>query len=502
MNFEISDNPLDEISSDGLLVFAFQGEGEDSPPQTLSAFKTLDKKLSGLLSKTVKIDEFLGKRGEILRLYSPEKILSPRIFILGLGKKKEFRLDDLRRSIGSFTKSFRKKITSVALILPSEDELSEKTEKISQAVGEGFLLGGYEFSKYRSKEKKSEKKLEAIIISSEKRNKEALKKGFDRAETFAQATVLARDLVNEQAYIATPSYLANLAVDIAKKDPKHIKCRVYDREEAEKMGMNAFLGVARGAETPPKFIVLEYAPDKKNSEKLAIVGKGITFDSGGINVKTGEHMVDMKMDMSGAAVVLSVFSVISDIKPKTSVLGIIAATPNLISGKSIVPGDVVKALNEKTIEILNTDAEGRVTMADSLSFAVREKATKIIDLATLTGAVMVALGDSIAGLFSNNDGMSEEIKKAAEEAGEKVWELPLEKDYKELNKSSVADIANIPNTRYGGAITGALFLSEFIGKIPWSHLDIAGPAFSSKGSDISEKGGTGFGVRTILNLLT
>ncbi|MEK9178671.1 MAG: M17 family metallopeptidase, partial [Patescibacteria group bacterium] len=231
------------------------------------------------------------------------------------------------------------------------------------------------------------------------------------------------------------------------------------------------------------------------------VGKGITFDSGGINVKTGEHMTDMKMDMSGAAVVLSVFSVISDIKPNLSVLGIIAATPNLISAKSIVPGDVVKALNGKTIEILNTDAEGRVTMADSLSFAVRKKASKIIDLATLTGAVMVALGENVAGLFANNQKLTEQIKQASQEAGEKVWELPLEKDYKELNKSSVADIANIPNTRYGGAITAALFLSEFVGKIPWAHLDIAGPAFSQKGSDISEKGGTGFGVRTILNLL-
>jgi len=260
--------------------------------------------------------------------------------------------------------------------------------------------------------------------------------------------------------------------------------------------------VARASDTPPKFIFLEYKPENsKSKEKLALVGKGITFDSGGINVKPGDHMEDMKMDMSGAAVVLSVFSVISKINPSFSVIGLIAATPNLISSSSLVPGDVVKAMNGKTIEILNTDAEGRVTLADSLSFAVKEGATKIIDLATLTGAIMAALGTEITGLFSNNKDLAASIKKAAEEAGEKVWEMPLEKEYESMNKSEVADIANIPNTRYGGSITAALFLQEFVDSKPWAHLDIAGPAFSSKSSDIGSKGGTGHGVRTVLNLL-
>jgi leucyl aminopeptidase len=235
---------------------------------------------------------------------------------------------------------------------------------------------------------------------------------------------------------------------------------------------------------------------------LAIVGKGITFDSGGINVKTGGHMQDMKMDMAGAAIVLSVFSVISKVKPEFPVIGVIAATPNMISGKSLVPGDVVKAMNGKTIEILDTDAEGRVTMADSLSFAVKEGATKILDFATLTGACMVALGNDITGLFSNNNELTAEIKKAAFDAGEKMWELPLEKEYKDMNKSEVADIANIPNSRYGGAITAALFLEEFIDNKHWAHMDIAGPAFAEKSTDLGPKGGTGHGVRTVLNLLS
>jgi leucyl aminopeptidase len=294
-----------------------------------------------------------------------------------------------------------------------------------------------------------------------------------------------------------------LALSIAKKDPKHLTCKVFGKKEAEKLGMEAFLGIARAVDAEPKFIVLEYTPDKMSKkEKLALVGKGITFDSGGINVKTGDGMIDMKCDMSGAAIVLGVFSVISKINPSFPVLGIVAATPNLISGTSLVPGDVVKAMNGKTIEVLNTDAEGRVTMADSLSYAVKEKATKILDFATLTGACMVALGTDITGLLSNNKDLAEEIKKAASAAGEKMWELPLEKDYKELNKSEVADIANIPNTRYGGTITAALFLEEFVDNTPWVHLDIAGPAFLAKPNELGPKGGTGHGVRTVLNLLS
>ncbi|HBB76608.1 MAG: hypothetical protein A2186_04310 [Candidatus Levybacteria bacterium RIFOXYA1_FULL_41_10] len=501
MTFEITSNPLDKISSDAVLVFVFAGEDKKSF-KPLAGFKYLDKILLGLLSKTAELEKFSGKRGENLLVYSSGKTLSPRVIILGLGKKSEFVGDDLRRAVGSFSRSMKKKLDSVSLTLPTNDEISEETIVIAQLVTEGLLLGGYDFSKYKSKDDKKGRVLEAVIISAKDDDRKEIIGGVERARLYSQATILARDLVNEQSAVATPSYLADLALSIAKKDPGRIKVKILNREDAEKQGMEAFLGVARGSDTPPKFIRLEYIPEKSNKkEKLAIVGKGITFDSGGINVKPGDHMSDMKMDMSGAAIVLSVFSVISKIKPDFPVLGLIAATPNLISGKSIVPGDVVRAMNGKTIEVLNTDAEGRVTMADSLSYAVKEKATKIIDFATLTGACMVALGEEIAGLFSNNRELADQIKKAALGAGENIWELPLEKNYKELNKSSVADIANIPNMRYGGAITAALFLQEFVGNTPWAHLDIAGPAFLTKGSDISEKGGTGYGVRTVLNLL-
>jgi leucyl aminopeptidase len=503
MQFEYSVNSLDKISSDAILVFAFQDEKQKTQKfNPLLSLKDTDATLRGSIAKVLEIAKFTGKRGESFSYFPEDKFLAKRIIVLGLGKKNEFIADDLRRAVGSVTAKMKKKIASIALVLPSEDETSLSAFLSAQMVAEGVMLGNYEFSKYKTKEK-TDKEFSTVIISG--KVSVDVKSGIEKAKLYSDATILARDLVNEQAAIATPTYLADLALSIAKKDPKHIKCKVFNKEEARKLGMEAFLGIARaaGENTEPKFIFLEYTPDKiSKTEKLAIVGKGITFDSGGINVKGGEHMQDMKMDMAGAAIVLSVFSVISAIKPQFPVIGVIAATPNLISGTSLVPGDVVKAMNGKTIEILDTDAEGRVTLADSLSFAVKEGATKILDFATLTGACMVALGNDITGLFSNNHDLTAEIKAAAFDAGEKMWELPLEKEYKKMNKSDVADIANIPNSRYGGAITAALFLEEFIANKPWAHMDIAGPAFVSKPTDIGPKGGTGHGVRTVLNLLS
>lgn len=509
MQFEFSSNSLDKISADAVLVFAFQEKPEKSPKQyPLSSFKNVDKILNGALSKAIETAKFSGKRGETLNFYLQENFLVKSVVILGLGKKNEFVADDLRRAVGSFAGKMKKKIASVTLSMPSEEETSLSVFLAAQMVGEGMILGNYDFNKYKTKEK-HEKELSVVIISGSTSTK--AKEGIEKAKIYCEATILARDLVNEQSAIATPTYLANLARDIAKKDQKHISCRIFGEEEAKKLGMEAFLGIARAAETEPKFIFLEYTPDKTKGklseakspkgEKLAIVGKGITFDSGGINVKIGDHMQDMKMDMAGAAIVLSVFSVISQVKPDFPVIGVVAATPNLISATSLVPGDVVKALNGKTIEILDTDAEGRVTMADSLSYAVNQGATKILDFATLTGACMIALGNDVTGLFANNKNLAEEVKKAAFEAGEKMWELPLEKEYKEMNKSEVADIANIPSSRYGGAITAALFLEEFVDNKPWVHMDIAGPAFISKANDMGPKGATGHGVRTVLNLL-
>lgn len=497
MTFEVSSNPLDKISADAVLVFAFEGKDEFSPTQSLYE---IDNVVNGLLLEALKLEDFKAKEGELFNFSTHKKILSPRVFVLGFGKKEEFDQNKVRKVMAVFAKSAKKKIASLALTLLSL-EFKVETTLQSQVMAEGLLLGNYGFNKYK-KEDDGKKELVNVIFSESNKNVQLkIKEGIRWAEIFSNATRLARDLVNEPASLVTPTFLAQMAQDLAKKNPQ-IKCTVYDKAQAEKMGMNAFLGVAQAADTPPKFIHLEYVPKGYHGKpKLAIVGKGITFDSGGVSIKSWESMKTMKLDMAGAAAVLGVFSAISELSPKIAVMGLIAATPNLISAKAVVPGDVLKALNGKTIEVLSTDAEGRVTLADSLSFAVKKGASEIVDLATLTGACEVALGTDIAGLFSNNESLKEKIQKAASNAGERIWELPLVKEYKELNKSEVADIANIPSTRYGGAITAALFLEEFVDGKPWVHLDIAGPAFVEKEQELGPKGGTGFGVRLLLNFL-
>lgn len=505
MKFEITSNTLDKISADALLLFAFSQQASNSARIFLTeGFYNIDKILKGFLQETLNQEEFKAKEGEIIGIPLSKKLLIPKVFVLGLGDKNKFNGNILRKAMAVFSANIKNKTQSVSLIPLLKTESNLETNVLAQSISEGFLLGAYTFNKYK-KQEEGKKTLETIIISEPNKNTALkIKEGVKRGETFAKAVTIARDLVNEPSFIVNPTFLANMAKDIARKNPQ-IKCAVYEKEELEKMGMNAFLGVARGADTPPKFIYLEYLPAGRQAsqdKKTAIVGKGITFDSGGVSIKPGDAMKDMKIDMAGAAAVLGVFSVISEIKPKHTVLGLIAATPNLISGKSIVPGDVVRAYNGKTIEILNTDAEGRVTLADSLSFAVKKGASEIVDLATLTGACEVALGTDIAGLFSNNDILKDKIKQAAGETGEKIWELPLANEYKELNKSEVADISNIPSSRYGGAITAALFLEEFIDNKPWVHLDIAGPAYQAKAYDLGPKGGTGFGVRLVLEYLT
>ncbi|RJQ36587.1 leucyl aminopeptidase [Candidatus Microgenomates bacterium] len=499
MNFEITDNHLNKISADAILVFAFEN---GKLPAFTQAFLEVDKALEGFLFEALKFEDFKAKEGSLFSFNSQKKILANKVFVLGLGKKEDFSQNILRNVIAGFTKKLRSKISSVALPVLEQNGTNLDVSSQSQVITEGFILGSYAFNKY--KKNSSNKNLETIIISAPSKNIQLkVKEGMEKGKIYSKATILTRNLVNEPSSVITPTALAQVAQDIAKKNPD-VKCTIYNKSELEKMGMAAFLGIAQGAEsTAPKFIFLEYTPkgDNTKKKKVALVGKGITFDSGGISVKMGDSMKTMKIDMAGAATVLGVFSVISEIKPLVPVIGVIAATPNLISSKSIVPGDVVKAYNGKTIEILNTDAEGRVTLADSLYYAVKKDATEIIDLATLTGACEVALGTEIAGLFGNNELLKNKLKEAASSAGEKVWELPLPKEYKDLNRSDVADISNIPCSRYGGAITAALFLEEFVDNKPWVHLDIAGPAYLEKSNELGPKGATGFGVRMLINYL-
>jgi len=325
-------------------------------------------------------------------------------------------------------------------------------------------------------------------------------KGIVNGSQRASGTIFARDLVNEPSSTMTPTALARAAKALAKQ--KTITCTVFGKKEITKFGMGAFLGVTKGSDEEPKFIKLVYkAPNAAHT--ICLVGKGITYDSGGLSLKPSTGMETMKCDMAGAAAILGVFEALAFIKPNIQVVGLIAACENMPSGHAIKPGDVVRAMNGKTIEVLNTDAEGRLILADALSYAEKfVKSAYTIDIATLTGACMVALGEDVAGVFANDDGLATGLLQASAIAGEKFWRLPLEKAYEADLKSPIADIQNISKVRYGGAINGALFLKEFVGEnTKWAHLDIAGPAFAEKETAISRFGGTGFSVRTLLSFI-
>lgn len=497
MQFEFSPQSLDSVSSDVAVVFVFEGKKEYEPTES---FVILDKALSGLLTNVLKEEKFDGKEGNSLTIYTNKKILAPKVMVVGLGKKKDVTPSTLRKVGASLSKKRGKNTSTISLPLLSEKDTSVAKDEQVMMMAQGLLLGNYKFSQYQKKDE-NEKELEMIIFSGEK-SVTQFKDALDEAERLYNAIKLARDLVNEQAAVATPTFLAKVARDIAHKNPQ-ITCTVYDKKQAEKLGMNAFLGVARGSdEIPPMFVHLEYTPKGyKGKKKLAVVGKAITFDTGGVSLKPWQYLANMKLDMAGGAAILGLFSVIDKIAPSMPIMGIFAATPNVVSAKSYVPSDIFRAMNGKTIEIINTDAEGRVTLADSLSYAVKKGATEIIDLATLTGASMSALGLEISALYSNDEKLKKDILDAASKSGERVWEMPLVKEYKDSIKSDVADLVNLHNSPYGGSITAALFLEEFIDEKPWVHLDIAGTAFAEKEHDLGPKGGTGVGVAMLIEYL-
>jgi leucyl aminopeptidase len=323
-----------------------------------------------------------------------------------------------------------------------------------------------------------------------------VREGLRSADLAAEATCFARDLINEPANSVTPTRLAESAREIAKAGGLHV--RILDRAACERMGMGAFLGVNRGSTEPPAFIHLAYVPKGRRRRRIALVGKGITFDSGGLDLKTAEGMATMKGDMSGAAAVLGVMKVLARLRPSVEVHGVVAATDNMPSGSATKPGDVLRAMSGKTIEVNNTDAEGRLTLADAIAYVRQEvKADEIVDIATLTGACSIALGTLCAGAMTNDERLQGRLLRAAETAGERLWPLPLIEEYREGLRSEVADLRNT-GPRPGGAITAGLFIKEFAGDTPWVHLDIAGAAFTDKDLPYASKGGVGFGTRTLL----
>ena len=427
----------------------------------------------------VEQDNFKGKFGETYLLPTYGNEVYRKVLVLGLGKKEEFSPNKMREAVAkAIKKAMQMEAKKVAFSLNGiEFDYSEQ-------FAMGAFIADYAFDKYKTE--KRDNKVKEVFVEA---NEELVRK----AEKIAAAMAFTRNLANEPAQFATPAELANIACDFG------LDTKIYDREECEKMGMGAFLAVGRGSAEEPKFIHMKYSCENPK-KKIAIVGKGITFDSGGLDIKPASSMLTMKDNMSGAACVLGIMSIIKEFHPQVEVHGIIAACENMPGGKAYKPGDILTAKNGKTIEIDNTDAEGRLTLADALCYACELGVDEVIDLATLTGACMVALGSNAAGIMGNDEELIKNLINTAERNGERYWQLPLWEEYFDSLKSDVADMKN-SGLRWGGASAAGVFLQKFVKDVKWAHIDIAGVAFLDKPQKELIKGASGAGVRTLINYI-
>ncbi|HVF14769.1 MAG TPA: leucyl aminopeptidase [Acidimicrobiales bacterium] len=429
---------------------------------------------------------FDGKVGETTILAGTDGVT---IVAVGVGEAAKVTAETLRRSAAALVKAaWRDPRVATTLLAAAPADLEPSLA--AQAVAEGARLASYRFTTYKSDPKAC--RIESLAVVGDG---EGADQGIQRGIRIARAVALARDVVNEPAGAMTPTRMAEIATQVAEDEGLEVS--ILDEIAIVNEGLGGLAGVALGSDEPARLIRLVYDPPGARGT-IALVGKGITFDSGGLSIKTAEGMETMKTDKSGAAAVLGAMSALPALGPPVKVIAIIPATENMPGGAAVKPGDVLKIRNGKTVEVLNTDAEGRLVLADGLSLAVEAGVDAILDLATLTGACVVALGKRIAGIMGNDEGWMGQVREAAARAGESVWPLPLPEEYRKLIDSDVADMKNIGGGRYAGALTAGLFLQEFVGDVPWAHLDIAGPARSDDDEGYLSKGGTGFGVRTIL----
>ena len=469
---------------DFLALGIFQEQG----PQP--ANQGVDDALGGLIAQVWERKNFRGKHGESLVLYGRGPLA--RVALIGLGEADKFTADRARQAAGNAVQAARSQQATACELLVFESELPPA--ELTQALAEGLILASYRFDAHKQPDKDAVQLDRLSLVGSVDED------GLERGSIMANAVCFTRELQNEPANVMTPSRLAAEAENIGKS--ANMTTTVWDREAFTKLGMGALAGVAAGTNEPPKFMTIEYNGGPSGQAPFAIVGKGLTFDAGGISIKGAAKMDEMKFDMSGGAVVLGIMMALARLQPRINVVAAVPSTENLLGGSAQRPGDIVKAYNGKTIEILNTDAEGRLILADALSFVVdMHKPVAIIDFATLTGAVLIALGHRASGMMGNDEDLLADVQAAADRTGERVWPLPLWEEYSEDIKSKVADIKNIGAGRLAGTIAGAVFLKEFIGETPWVHLDIAGTAWQDKDQPYIPSGGSGIGVRLITDLL-
>jgi leucyl aminopeptidase len=497
MEVKVKKGQIESEAAEALVLMHFEDE-KSLPPE----LQGVDKALGGLIKDLVASGEFRGRHLTTSLLHTQGKLPAKRVLLIGLGKRKDFQPDKVRQAIGRAACRVRELgIKSFSTPIPARKLIKGSLSASAQALVEGAVLGLYQFTEYRTEAREEIKAIkEMVIVEAEARRLVEIQMGSRRGQIIAEATNFVRDMGNQPSNILTPTRLARIAQDLAKE--YGMTCQVLERSQIEKLGMGALAGVARGSQEPPKFIILEYHGSKRSKDKpVALIGKSITFDSGGISLKPAEKMEQMKDDMSGGAAVLGTFRAVAQLQIPVSLVGILPATENMPSGTAIKPGDVLKTLSGKTVEVINTDAEGRLVLSDALNYALRYHPAVMIDLATLTGACVVALGQWAMGMMGKDDRLKKRLSKAGESSGERVWELPMWEEYFDQIKSDVADIKNVGG-RGGGAITAGAFLSKFVGETPWVHLDIAGTAWTDQDLPYMPKGSTGSGVRLLVQFLT
>lgn len=491
MRFNAIQQSLVDVECDVLIINLF--EGVKKPGGGTGA---VDKATDGAVAALIERENFEGKACQVADLTPCAGVKAARVIIVGLGKQEEFNVNVIRRAASAAARRAKDlSAKRVATILHGAGIGGIDPATAARATVEGMILGTYQFIKHKTTEVKPNTIEQVDIVEIDVGKIEQIKSGIEIGQVVAESKNYARDLTNEPSNCLTPTILAGHAKAVA--EASGLDCRIIDKDEMKQIGMNLLLGVAKGSTEDPKFIILRYK-GSDNAKTIALVGKGITFDSGGLNLKPGDAMANMKDDMAGAAAVLSAMQAIGKLKPKANVIGIIPATENMPSGQATRPGDVIVGLSGKSVEINNTDAEGRLILADAVAFAEREKVDEIIDIATLTGACVVALGRDMAALIGSDQAMIDKLNKYGETADEKFWQLPFYQPYEDQLKSDSADMKN-SGGREGGTIVGGLFIKKHIEKTPWVHIDIAGTGLTDKDTPLGPKGGTGFGVSTLVD---
>jgi leucyl aminopeptidase len=494
----------DAASFGGLIIPVFEDIAFDS------IVSELDELYGGIFSSVMKSKDFEGKKMQTSLLYTQDADV-PRVLLIGLGKSKDFNITIWKKAVGAATLSFQnKKVQTIGILAPSFALKEFGAATLGKEMTVAMELAAYAFDEYRQ-EKARVKPLKSVWIlgMKDKRQEQEFKKGVAKGQAIAEAANLTRRLGNIPPRVMTPSLLASEAKKLAKKYEK-LTVRVLSRTEIKKLGMGCFLGVSAGSIEEPKFIILEYMGARsEKTPPTVLVGKGITFDSGGLSLKPEAYMRDMKFDMLGAATVLGVVKAAASLQLKKNIVGLLPACENMPGKEAYRPDDILTAMNGKTVLVENTDAEGRLILADALCYAARYNPKEVIDFATLTGACMVAIGTERSGLFSQNEKIVEKLQASSETVGEQLWRLPLGEEYSEAMKCEVADIKNIGGSRYGGASTAAAFLEFFThdaksGKpnYPWAHIDLSSCYLGSKGKPFMRGGATGFGVETMVEYLS